>query len=108
VDSSSQLIEEVTKPASNSVPPNYLYTGTPTKRFVGRYVANPVSQPIFRYYDDDGAELTPAPLSAANLLAVNSVEITLSIRRSTTLPIASTTIVNTVRLPNVDYQETFG
>jgi prepilin-type N-terminal cleavage/methylation domain-containing protein len=108
VDPSSQLIEEVTKPASSSVPPNYLYTGTPTKRFVGRYVANPTSQPIFRYYDDNGVELTPAPLSGANLLAVNSVAITLSIRRSTNLPIASTTLVNTVRLPNVDYQETFG
>ncbi len=108
VDATSQLIEEVTTPAATSVPPSYTYTGTPAKRFVGRYVANPAAQPIFRYFDDDGNELTPAPLSAANLLAVNSVEITLSIRRSTNLPIASTTLVNTVRLPNVDYQETFG
>jgi hypothetical protein len=108
VDPTSQLIEEVTKPAASSVPPNYTYTGAPTKRFVGRYVANPAAQPIFQFYDDDGVELTPAPLSAANLLAVNSVKITLSIRRTTTLPIASTTLVNTVRLPNVDYQETFG
>jgi type II secretory pathway pseudopilin PulG len=108
VDSNSQLIEEVTKPSATSVPPNYTYTGTPTRRFVGRYVANTAAQPIFRFYDDDGTELTPAPLSAANLLAVNSVEITLAIRRSTTFPIANTTLVNTVRLPNVDYQETFG
>jgi hypothetical protein len=108
VDSDSRLIEEVTKPNASSVPPNYTYTGTPTRRFVGRYVANSASQPIFQFYDDDGLELTPVPLSAANLLAVNSVRINLSIRRSSTFPIANTTIVNTVRLPNVDYQETFG
>jgi hypothetical protein len=108
VDSSSRLIEEVTKPAASSVPPSYTYTGTPARRFVGRYVGNTTAQPIFRFYDTNGTELTPAPLSAANLLAVNSVEITLSIRRATTFPIASTTLVNTVRLPNVDYQETFG
>ena len=108
VDSNSRLIEEVTKPNASSVPPNYTYTGTPTRRFVGRYVANTTAQPIFQFYDDDGVELTPAPLSAANLLAVNSVRINLSIRRSSTFPIANTTIVNTVRLPNVDYQETFG
>jgi hypothetical protein len=36
------------------------------------------------------------------------VQITLAIRKTTTFPIADTTLVNTVRLPNVDYQETFG
>ena len=67
-----------------------------------------MSQPIFRYFDANANELTAAPLSATDRLAVNSVQITLAIRRSTTLPVANTTIVNTVRLPNVDYQETFG
>jgi Prokaryotic N-terminal methylation motif len=108
VDPDSQLIEEVTKPAVTSVAPNYVYTGTPERRFVGRYVANPASEPIFRFFDTDGDELTAAPLSSSDRLAISSVQITLAIRRSTTFPIANTTLVNTVRLPNVDYQETFG
>jgi hypothetical protein len=108
VDPSSQLIEEVVKPDASSVPPAYTYNGAATKRFVGRFVANPASEPIFRYYDTNGDELTNVPLSATDRLAVNSVKITLSIRKSTTFPIASTTLINTVRLPNVDYQETFG
>jgi type II secretory pathway pseudopilin PulG len=108
VDSSSQLIEEVVKPDASSVPPNYTYNGAATRRFVGRYVANTTAVPIFRYFDTNGNELTPAPLSASGRLAVNSVQITLSIRRSTTFPISDTTLVNTVRLPNVDYQLTFG
>jgi Prokaryotic N-terminal methylation motif len=108
VDSESQLVEEVTKPDAASVPPDYTFSGTPARRFVGRYIANASDQPIFRYFDSSGDELTPTPLSATDLLAVTSVQITLSIRRSTSLPIASTTLVNTVRLPNVDYQETLG
>lgn len=108
VDATSQLIEEVTKPDAASVPPAYTYNGTSTKRFVGRFVANAASQPIFRFYDTNGAELTTAPLSAADRLSVHSVQITLSIRRSTTFPIANTTLQNTVRLPNVDYQEMLG
>ena len=48
------------------------------------------------------------PLSAADRFAVDSVQIMLSIRKSTTLQVANTTLLNTVRLPNVDYQETFG
>ena len=108
VDSTSQLIEEVVRPDASSVPPAYTYNGAATRRFVGRYVANTASQPIFRYFDANGTELTATPLSANDRLAVNSVQVTLAIRRSTTFPIASTTLVNTVRLPNVDYQETFG
>jgi hypothetical protein len=108
VDPTSQLIEEVVKPDASSLPPAYTYNGTPTRRFVGRYVANAASQPIFRYFDVNGVELTATPLSATDRLAVNSVQITLAIRRSTSFPIANTTLVNTVRLPNVDYQETFG
>ncbi len=108
VDTDSQLIEEVVKPDASSVPPAYTYNGAASLRFVGRYVGNPVSQPIFRYFDSSGAELTATPLSDTDRLAVTSVQITLAIRRSTTFPIAATTLVNTVRLPNVDYQETFG
>jgi type II secretory pathway component PulJ len=108
VDSNSQLIEEVVKPDASSVPPAYTYNGATARRYVGRYVANAANNPIFRYYDANGTELTSLPLSAANRLAVHSVKITLSIRRTTTFQVGSTTLVNTVRLPNVDYQEAFG
>ena len=108
VDAGSQLIEEVIKPDASSVPPAYTYSGAPARRFVGRFVANQASEPIFRFFDSTGLELAAAPLSATDRLAISSVQITLAIRKSTTFPIADTTLVNTVRLPNVDYQETFG
>ncbi len=75
---------------------------------MGRYVANATTSPIFRYFDSNGIELTNAPLSATDRLAVDSVEITLSIRRTSTFQLSATTLVNTVRLPNVDYQQTLG
>ena len=108
VDANSELIAEVTKPDATSVAPAYTYNGAATRRFVGRYVANAASSPIFRYYDVNSTELTAVPLSATDRLAARSVKITLSIRRATTFPIANTTLVNTVRLPNVDYQQLLG
>ena len=108
VDGAAQLIEEVTKPDTTSVPPNYTYTGPATRRFVGRYVANPPDRPIFRYFDVNGDELGPTPLDADRRLAIRSVRVTLSIRRATTLPVAHTTLVYVVRLPNLDYQEAIG
>jgi hypothetical protein len=108
VDTNSELIEEVTKPDASSVAPAYTYNGVATRRFVGRYVANTTAEPIFRYYDVNGTELTAAPLSATDRLAARSVRITLSIRRATAFPVANTTLVNTVRLPNVDYQQLLG
>jgi prepilin-type N-terminal cleavage/methylation domain-containing protein len=108
VDSTSELIEQVTKPDATSIAPAYTYNGTPTNRYVGRYVANDASHPIFQYFDSNGAPLTNVPLSATDRLAVDSVEITLSIRRTSTFQLSATTLMNTVRLPNVDYQQTLG
>lgn len=110
VDTDAQLIEEVYTPDVGSVAPNYTYSGAPTRRFVGRYVDNAETQPIFRYFDgsDPQQELLPTPLSAGNRLAVHSVRITLAIRKQSTFPVAPTTVVNEVRLPNVDYQEVTG
>lgn len=103
VDSTSELVAQATVPDAGSVPPNYTYTGTPVARYVGRYVANAASQPIFEYYDINGTRLA-APLSSAGLLAVYSVKVTLVVRRQTTLPLRPVTLINRVRLPNVDYQ----
>lgn len=108
VDSQSQLLSEVQEPDVGSVAPNYTYTGTPEVRYVGRYVANTASQPLFIYLDDQGAELTATPLSSADRLRVNSIRIDLRVKKSTTLAIATTSVVNTVRLPNLQYQEVVG
>lgn len=106
VDSSNTFISQMWTPDANSVAPNYTYTGTPIPRYVGRYVANG-STPLFEYYDINGAKLT-TPLTSAGLLAVYSVKVTLIVRKQTTMPLRPVTLVNQVRLPNVDYQPITG
>jgi hypothetical protein len=104
IDANNTLIASAWAPDAGSVSPNYTYTGTSTLRYVGRYVNNSTSQPIFEYYDVNGTKLT-TPLSASGLLAVYSVKVTLVVRKQTTLPVRSVTLINQVRLPNVDYQQ---
>jgi type II secretory pathway pseudopilin PulG len=106
VDSNSELVEEVKAPDASSVAPNYTYVDPnnhPTVRFVGRYIANDAAHPVFSYLDTNGNLLTPTPLSAQNLLAINSVRITLMIRKTAYAGTDFTTLENTVRLPNMDY-----
>jgi len=103
IDSTNTLIASLWTPDSGSVAPAYTYTGTPTLRYVGRYVNNASNQPIFEYYDVNGTKLT-TPLSGSGLLATYSVKITLAVRKQTVLPVRSVTLINQVRLPNVDYQ----
>jgi Tfp pilus assembly protein PilW len=103
VDATSELVEQVTPADVGSVAPNYTYTGTPHVRFVGRYVANNTNSPIFTYLDDTDTPLTNYPLNSTDLLAVHSVRITLEVRKSTFASIDPTTLVNQVRLPNLDY-----
>jgi type II secretory pathway pseudopilin PulG len=86
------------------------YPGTPTRtRIVGQYVANTASEPLFTYYWDNAGTLTPynylteTPLSTTNALRVTAVQIRLSIKKTTALPVNRTTIVNRVRLPNIYY-----
>ena len=104
IDSTRQLIAQAWTPDAGSVSPNYTYTGTPVPRYVGRFVTNSTSPPVFSYYDTDGNQLPSGSLNAANLLAVYSVQVTLVVRKQTTLPLRPVTLVNRVRLPNVDYQ----
>ena len=113
VDAQNQLIEEVKAPDASSVAPNYTYTNPanlPTVRFVGRYVANDAAHPIFTYYDSSATplKLSPTPLSAQNLLAIHSVQILLMVRKSPYRNIGFTTLLNTVRLPNMDYAAVLG
>lgn len=107
IDSTSQMVSEWTEPDSGSVAPNYTYNGSPNTRFVGRYVVNTSTQPIFQYFDALGNELANTPLGAADLLSIDEVKITLRIRQQTNLPVGEATVINRVRLPNVDYQATF-
>jgi type II secretory pathway pseudopilin PulG len=123
VDSKKELIEKVTQPAAGSTtPPDCVYdfvTASLTRtRLVGQYVANNLNDPahaLFTYYHDDGtgnlvqftngSDGSPdeTPLSTSNALLVEAVGINLEIRKSTALPVAITTLVNRVRLPNVFY-----
>jgi hypothetical protein len=100
VDGNNQLIETSLKADVGSQPPLYGYHGTPTLRLVGRYIASPPN-PIFRYYDADGNQLTSTPLSADDALAVVSVGITFAVSKTNAYGVPVTTLVNRVYLPNV-------
>ncbi len=108
VDTSDRLIEEVWTADASSSAPNYTYTGVAKIRLVGRYVANTTAEPIFTYYDDDGNVLGPYPLDATDRLAIKSVGIELKVKRTTTYNDKATTVVNRVRLPNLDYNAVAG
>ena len=107
VDSSSRLVEERTDAGGTS--PNWTFTGAAKSRYVAEYVVNASSStnPPFTYYDKSGVALTYDSsctcLTAADLLKIDSVGITFSVRHSTKLTVAPTTLVNRVTLPNVDY-----
>jgi prepilin-type N-terminal cleavage/methylation domain-containing protein len=120
VNAKKELIEDVTEPATGSTtPPNCSYDyddpSLTRTRLVGQYVANDLTDPahaLFTYYYDDGSgslvqftnqdpDLTP--LSESNALLVEAIGINLEVRKSTALPVAVTTLVNRVRLPNVFY-----
>lgn len=106
LDDGNRLIREITEPDEGSVAPNYTYTGEASARILGFYVANPTDRPIFEYFDESGEELAPdssGELPAADRVLVEAVGITLSIRRDTLLSVAPTTVLNRVRLPNVNY-----
>jgi prepilin-type N-terminal cleavage/methylation domain-containing protein len=94
---------------AGGTPPNCVYSVAPTTRLVGKYVANPTTTPVFTYYYTDASGnpaaflSTDTPLSAANRLLVNAISITLSVRQSTNFSVPYTTLINRVRLANVDY-----
>jgi hypothetical protein len=106
IDSQSRLLEQVWTADSGSSAPNYTYTGTATIRLVGRYVANTAATPLFTYLDDNGNPLSATPLNAADLLAVKAVQINLIVKKSTATTLNPTTLVNRVRLANLDYDST--
>jgi prepilin-type N-terminal cleavage/methylation domain-containing protein len=116
------LREQVVPADAGGTPPSCSYSVAPTTRLIGTYIANPATSPVFTFYYDDATGIpacyangaSPAnplcvagpsvmPLSAANRLQVNAVGITLSVRQSTNFSLPATTLINRVRLPNVEY-----
>jgi hypothetical protein len=109
IDAQHRLIEQVWDPDPGSTAPNYTYaTTTPTVRMVGRYVANNSATPIFTYVDANDAPLSPTPLAGANRLAIKAVRIELVVYKDSAFNGHATTLVNRVRLPNVDYNAVAG
>lgn len=106
IDTQDRLIEDVW--TASGTAPNYTYPGAPVTRLVGHFVANDAANPLFTYYDDNGDVLSPAPLDAADRLAVKQVGITLAVKRTSAFNDEVTTIVNRVRLPNLDYNAATG
>lgn len=104
VDGENRLIEEVIPPSGTA--PNYTYTTDPKVRAVGSYVVP--GSPLFKYqyYSESTSsfvDLASVPLSLDDRKLVESVEVTIAIRKSSNLPTPATTLVNRVRLPNVYY-----
>lgn len=108
IDSGDRLIEEVWTADAASVAPAYTYSGSPRIRLVGRFVDNTAANPIFTYLDAGGATLTTVPLSAAGLLSVKAVRISLVVKKASGWSMRSTALVNRVRLPNLDYNAVTG
>lgn len=90
------------------------YTATYNTRIVGKYIANgtsncPTSPQVFTYWysdvnGDPAAYLsTDTPLDATERIQVNAVGVTFAVRQQTNYAVPCTTLVNRVRLANVDY-----
>lgn len=108
IDATSTLVEEGTPADAASSAPNYTFTGAPVVRMVGTYVVNGSGpNPPFEFFDLNNVLLAFDPtcscLAATDLPKVNAVGIRFAVRRSTSLSVQPTTILNRVRLPNVDY-----
>jgi len=105
------LVETIRTPDPGSCSTSCTYTGaagsSTTTRFVGKYVTNNSTNPLFTYYDSNGAKLIPpvgqTALSSSQLIQINSIKINLSVRKGTSRAIPATTLINTVTLPNLYY-----
>ena len=103
------LKEQTISAGAGQTPPNCTYTGSYATRLIGKYVSNPASVPVFTYWYDDANSVPTAfaapstTLSATDRLLVNAVGITLAVKQSSSTNVPYTTLINRVRLPNVDY-----
>lgn len=117
VDNTGQLIEYVwAADPPNAATPGIDWTYTQNTwhtRFVGRYIANPASIPVFTYLDAAGNVLAPDTtgfyagwLNPNNAAQVAAVKINLVVRktqaRASDNATGDATLINRVRLPNID------
>ncbi len=113
VNGSTELVEQVT-PATNAAgtaactqqPCSYLPAKTKT-RFVGRFVVNDASQPLFTYLAVGGTALPAGPggLDASQMIQVRSVRVSLAVSKNHVYSVGTTWMENTVGLPNVAFQQ---
>jgi hypothetical protein len=116
IGSSTELVEEYTSAtdATGAVtctqqPCSYL-TANKKTRFVGRYVVNDATHPLFTYFDVGGAVLSSGAsgLSATQLLQVRSVQVNLLVSKTHAYSASTTAMENTVGLPNIAFQQQAG
>lgn len=101
---------------AGDTPPTCNYPTTAssyTTRLVGKYVANPSTEPVFTYWYDDAngqpaafpqtSTQTATGLQASDMLLVDEVGLTLAIREANNYHAPYTTLVNRVSMPNLDY-----
>lgn len=98
VDPSGRLVETAVQ-SSAADAPYYVFTGTPTTRYIGRGIANPVSQPLFRYLDLDG-DVVDVSGGATAIDSVRAVEITVVVQTDSRGITPATTLTQTVYLHN--------
>jgi prepilin-type N-terminal cleavage/methylation domain-containing protein len=103
IDSSGMLTEKIQPPDAHAVGNyNYLYTCTTcaTTRVLARNVST--TQAMFTYYTKTGATITDTVLTAADLSAVDSVDVVIMVKASANQTIQATTLYERVTLPNAD------
>lgn len=105
VNSSGDLVETVQAPNAHA-PGDYNYQyctpgpGCPVNtRVLARGVRT--TKPIFTYYDYGGTQLGSGTLSASDLALVDSIDVVLSVKTSTSR-VPATTFTQRVTLPNAD------
>lgn len=106
VNPQRQLIETVQAPNPHAATDyNYQYcTPGPGCQVTSRVLArNMVSgQAVFTYYDKNGVSLGTDPLDSNELKMVDSIDVVISTRQSTSSRVPATTFTSRVSLPNAD------
>lgn len=104
--SASGTLTETVRPPDAHAATNYNYTYTctpgPTCPVTTRVLAYNVSttQTMFTYYTKSGAAITDATLTAAELTSVDSIDVVIQVKSSST--VQATTLTERVTLPNAD------
>lgn len=103
VDAAGTLTEKIQPPDAHAAG-NFNYTYNCTTCAVTRVLARNVSTTLamFTYYTKSGATITDATLTAADLAAVDSVDVVVQVKSSATSTIQATTLYERVTLPNAD------